>query len=48
MANTPAHYERGKQDIREQQATFELFWWLTKVGIIVTVVLLVGLAYFFT
>lgn len=48
MANTPAHYERGKQDIREHQATFELFWWMTKVGIVAVVIIMVGLAYFFT
>jgi hypothetical protein len=41
-------YVRGKQDIRENQKTFQLFWDATgwSVGIILLTLLI--LAYFFT
>ena len=48
MASAPQTYKRGKQDIREQNATYELFWNLTKYGIVVVVLILVFLAYLFT
>jgi hypothetical protein len=35
-------------DIREQQATFGLFWGITKYGIVFCVLLLIVLAYMFT
>lgn len=48
MASTPSTYKRGTQDIREQQNTFALFWALTKWGTIITALIVIGLAYFFT
>jgi Bacterial aa3 type cytochrome c oxidase subunit IV len=48
MASAPQTYKRGNQDIREQQATFALFWGLTKWGIVVVVLTLIFLAYMFT
>jgi hypothetical protein len=48
MASTPSTYKRGTQDIRAQQETFALFWALTKWGTIVTVLIVIGLAYLFT
>ena len=48
MASAPQTYKKGSQDIRENQATFALFWALTKWGIIINVLLLIVLAYFFT
>ncbi len=47
MASTPTTYKKGSQDIRAQQDMFSLFWSLTKGGIIVTVLILIVLAYFF-
>lgn len=41
-------YKRGTQDIREQNATFALFWALTKWGIIGCTLLMVFLAVMFT
>jgi len=48
MASAPQTYKKGSQDIRENQATFGLFWFLTKWGIILLVLLLVAMAYFLT
>ena len=48
MASAPQTYKRGKQDIREQHATYALFWNLTKYGIVVVALLLILLAYLFT
>ena len=48
MASAPQSYKRGSQDIREQQSTFALFWGLTKWGLIVTIALMIFLAYMFT
>lgn len=48
MAAAPSNYKRGSMDIREQQATFGLFWAMTKYGIIGNVLLLIVLAYMFT
>jgi hypothetical protein len=49
MASGPnSDYKRGSMDIREQEATFSLFWSLTKWGSILTIILLVFLAYMFT
>jgi hypothetical protein len=45
MAAAPkSDYKRGSMDIREQQATFGLFWFMTKVGSIACIVLLVIMA----
>jgi hypothetical protein len=45
MAAAPkSDYKRGSMDIREQQATFGLFWSMTKVGSIACIVLLVIMA----
>lgn len=47
MAAAPkSDYKRGSMDIREQQATFNLFWGLTKWGIIACTVTLLLMAYF--
>jgi hypothetical protein len=49
MASGPnSDYKRGSMDIREQEATYALFWSLTKWGSILTIILLVFLAYMFT
>lgn|GEM_PF-1971215 len=49
MASGPkSDYKRGSMDIREQESTFALFWSLTKWGTVLTVLLLVFLAYMFT
>ncbi len=48
MASAPQTYKKGKQDIREQQATFGLFWNLTKYGIVVVILIMLLLAYLFT
>lgn len=48
MASAPQTYKRGTQDISEQRSTFALFWGLTKWGLIVTVLLMIFLAYMFT
>jgi hypothetical protein len=48
MASAPHTYKKGNQDIRENQATFALFWFLTKWGIITVTLLMIVLAYFFT
>ncbi len=49
MAAAPkSDYKRGTMDIREQQATFGLFWTMTKVGIVGCTLLLIFLAYMFT
>jgi len=48
MANTPTHYQKGKMDLSEHNATFSLFWALTKWGIILIAVTLVLMAYFLT
>ncbi len=48
MASAPQTYKKGNQDIREQQATFALFWGLTKWGIVVVVLVMIFLAYMFT
>ncbi len=47
MASTPQTYKKGSQDIRAQQETFGIFWWLTKLGLIVVAITLIVLAYFF-
>jgi hypothetical protein len=45
MAAAPkSDYKRGSMDIREQQATFSLFWSMTKIGSIACIVLLVIMA----
>lgn len=45
MATAPkSDYKRGSMDIREQQATYSLFWSLTKVSTIACIVLLVIMA----
>jgi hypothetical protein len=48
MASAPQTYKKGTQDLREQQATYAVFWALTKWGIVGVVVLLIVLAYLFT
>jgi hypothetical protein len=48
MASAPQTYKRGSQDIRENKATFALFWTLTKTAIILIAILMVVLAYSFT
>lgn len=48
MANAPQTYKRGSQDIRENRATFSLFWSLTKISVIVIAITLILLAYSFT
>jgi len=48
MAAAPSNYKRGSMDIREQQATFALFWGITKYGIVAVILLMVFLAYMFT
>jgi len=48
MASAPQTYKKGNQDIREQQATFALFWGLTKWGIVLIALLMIFLAYMFT
>lgn len=44
----PKEHVVGTMDIQEQQKTFALFWTLTKWSLILIVLLLIGLAYFFT
>ncbi len=45
MAAAPkSDYKRGSMDIREQQATFGLFWFLTKVSIIGCTLILIFMA----
>jgi hypothetical protein len=45
MAAAPkSDYKRGSMDIREQQATFGLFWFMTKVGMIGCTLLLIVMA----
>ncbi|MCE9521559.1 MAG: aa3-type cytochrome c oxidase subunit IV [Alphaproteobacteria bacterium] len=48
MASAPQTYKRGSQDIRENKATFALFWTLTKVSLIFLVILMALMAYFLT
>ena len=48
MATAPQTYKKGSQDIRDNQATFGVFWTLTKWGIVVVALLLILLAYLFT
>ena len=49
MANAKqAPYVRGKQDIRENQKTFEFFWDTTVWSVVSILVVLALLAYFFT
>lgn len=48
MASAPQSYKRGSQDIRENNATFALFWGLTKWSLILILLTMIGLAYFFT
>ena len=48
MATAPHEYQKGHQDIHEQQETFALFWSLTKWGIVVVALIMIVLAYFFT
>jgi Bacterial aa3 type cytochrome c oxidase subunit IV len=48
MANAPQSYKRGSQDIRENQATFALFWFLTKWSLVLILITMIALAYFFT
>jgi Bacterial aa3 type cytochrome c oxidase subunit IV len=48
MASSPQSYKRGTQDIRENQATFALFWGLTKWGLILVLLTMILLAYLFT
>ncbi|MBP6014256.1 MAG: aa3-type cytochrome c oxidase subunit IV [Alphaproteobacteria bacterium] len=48
MASAPQTYKKGKQDIREQNATFALFWGLTKWGVIIVILIMILLAYLFT
>ncbi len=48
MASAPQTYKRGSQDIRENKATFGLFWGLTKWSVILILLLMIVLAYFFT
>lgn len=42
------HYEKGKMDISEHKKTFELFWFLTKWGLVLNIIVLALLAFFFT
>jgi len=45
MAAAPkSDYKRGSMDIREQQATYGLFWFMTKVGIVGCTLLLIFMA----
>ncbi|MFM9865496.1 MAG: aa3-type cytochrome c oxidase subunit IV [Micropepsaceae bacterium] len=48
MPHPPTHYKKGTQDMRAHNDTYGVFWAITKWGIIVTVLVLIGLAYFFT
>lgn len=48
MAAAPQNYKRGSMDIREQRATFGLFWGMTKYGIVAIALLMIFLAYMFT
>ena len=48
MASAPQPYKKGSQDIRENRATFALFWFLTKWGLILVAILLAAMAYFLT
>ncbi len=48
MASTPTTYKKGSQDMRAHQDTYAVFWALTKWGVIVTAITMIGLAYFFT
>lgn len=48
MASAPQTYKRGSQDIRENKATFSLFWTLTKTAIILIAIVMIVLAYSFT
>jgi hypothetical protein len=42
-----APYVRGKQDIRENQHTFKVFWDITVWSVVSILILLAALAYFF-
>ena len=45
MAASPkSDYKRGSMDIREQQATFGMFWFLTKAGMVVCTLVLIFMA----
>jgi hypothetical protein len=48
MASTPHTYTKGKMDLSEHNATYGLFWSLTKWGIVLIVITLVLMAYFLT
>lgn len=48
MASAPQTYKKGTQDIRENQATFSLFWGLTKWSLVIIALILIFLAYMFT
>ncbi|MEQ1867615.1 MAG: aa3-type cytochrome c oxidase subunit IV [Micropepsaceae bacterium] len=48
MATTPTNHTKGSQDMRAHQDTYAVFWALTKWGLIVVGIVMIGLAYFFT
>jgi hypothetical protein len=48
MASTPQHHQKGKMDLSENNATYALFWGLTKWGIILIALTLILMAYFLT
>lgn len=48
MASAPQTYKKGSQDVRENKASFALFWTLTKGIVIVVAIVMIVLAYFFT
>jgi hypothetical protein len=48
MANAPHAHQKGKMDLSEHNATYALFWALTKWGIILVALLLILMAYFLT
>jgi hypothetical protein len=47
MAKSPTNFKRGSMNIREHEATFAMFWSLTKYSIISVILLMVLLAYLF-
>jgi hypothetical protein len=47
MAKSPTNFKRGSMNIREHEATFAMFWSLTKFSIIGVILLMVLLAYLF-
>jgi len=48
MASAPQTYKKGSQDIRENVASFAMFWRLTTWSIALIALTLIFLAYFFT